>query len=77
MIRFPKTHDLAEILSIIEGQGLLLPPNPRAVADLTKFAVESRYPGVAETVSEEHWQSAVRVASAVVAWCEGQLQLPP
>ena len=40
---------------------------------LTDYAVVTRYPGVAESVTEEEHQKAVAVAERVVEWAEEQV----
>ena len=40
---------------------------------LTRYAVVTRYPGLAEPVTETHYQEAVAVAKAVLEWVEDQL----
>jgi HEPN domain-containing protein len=42
-VRFQKTHDLHEILTLLEEAGETLPPNLLRVDELTPFAVQWRY----------------------------------
>lgn len=49
-------------------------PEPiREAARLTDYAVEARYPGVSEPVTEEEHREAVRLAEAVALWVESEL----
>src|SRR6266702_1719074 len=41
--------------------------------DLTRDAVVTRYPGLAEPVTEAHYQEAVASAEAVVHWAEERI----
>jgi len=41
---------------------------------LTGYAVEARYPGLAEPVSREEYQEAVALAEKVVRWAEERLR---
>jgi HEPN domain-containing protein len=68
--RFPPIHDLTELLSILEQIGVVI---PAAIADagrLSRFAVVTRYPGIAGPVTAEDHRRAVAIAEAVVAWAE-------
>jgi len=42
----------------------------RDAVELTEYAVEARYPGPFEPVTEEEWSRAVLLASQVVSWAE-------
>jgi len=70
-VRFPYTHDLAELLSLIEQTGQIIPDQIREAAKLSDYAVEARYPGLAEPVSREEYKEAVTVAELVISWAEG------
>ena len=51
---FPKTHDLDEILDLVESVNSELASSLRGVIALTQYAVETRYPGdLAEPDSAE------------------------
>jgi len=65
---FPYIHDLAELVHRVETQGIALPENVRDAAFLTEYAVEGRYPGFDDPVTDAQWQDAVRMAEAVLDW---------
>lgn len=67
---FPKTHSIADLLSLIEATGLKVPPDILESASLTAYAVEARYPGVFEEVTEMDAAEAVRLAERVFLWAE-------
>ena len=69
-IRFPYTHDLAELLSLIAQTGQAIPEQIREAAKLSDYAVEARYPGLAEPVTHEEYLEAINIAEAVVIWAE-------
>ncbi len=74
MFRF--THNLEEL-----GTGLAkhLGRTPKAVEDaavLTKYAIFTRYPGLAPPVEEAEFRNALRLAEAVVAWAQEQIAGP-
>jgi len=69
-IGFPKTHAIADLLSLAAQNGVEVPPDVSVAADLTPYAVEARYPGVSESVSREEWIEAVASAMRVLRWAE-------
>ena len=73
-IPFRFVHDIAELLTGLEQNGINLPEQIRAAAELSDYAVETRYPGPMEPVSEEEYKEAVKIAEMVVSWVEGLLK---
>ena len=73
-IPFRFVHDIAELLTLLENQGVILPEEIKASAELTDYSVESRYPGPFEPVTEEEFQRALKIAETVVAWAESQIE---
>lgn len=69
-VTFPFIHDLAELLTLLQGSGEDLPLSTREAGWLTRFAVVDRYPGLTEPVSENDYASAIGMANAVVTWAE-------
>jgi HEPN domain-containing protein len=67
-IHFPKTHAMADLFSLAAKNGVEVPTNVSAAAALTTYAVETRYPGVVESVSHEEWIEAVASANLVLRW---------
>jgi len=70
-IPFRFVHDIAELLTVLEQNGLSLPEQIRAAAELSDYAVEARYPGPMEPVTEDEHKEAVKIAEMVVSWVEG------
>ena len=50
-VEFPYVHDLAQLLSLVDEGGDLVPAEIRKAAELTPFAVITRYPGTAGPVA--------------------------
>jgi HEPN domain-containing protein len=73
-IAFRFVHDITELLTLLENQGVFLQEEIRAAAELTDYAVENRYPGPFEPVTEEEFNRALRIAEAVVVWAESQIE---
>jgi HEPN domain-containing protein len=69
-IAFRFVHDLAELLTLLERNGINLPDEVRLAAGVTDYSVEARYLGPFEPVTEEEFREAVRIAEAVVVWAE-------
>ena len=51
-IEFPLVHNIATLLTLIQNAGFVPPADVLAAADLTDYAVMTRYPSTAEQVSE-------------------------
>ena len=72
-IRFPYTHDLAELLTLVENKGGSVPPGVREAGHLTPFAAELRYPGFEREVTRDRYEQLVAIAEAVVRWAEERI----
>ena len=72
-VAFPYVHDLARLLTLLGEAGEEIPEAVRRAEDLTRYAVVTRYPGLAEPVTEAHYQEAVARAEAVVQWAEERI----
>ena len=73
-IQFRFVHDIAELLTLLENHGVIPPEEIKAAAELTNYAVETRYPGPTEPVTEEEYKQAFQTAEAVFAWCETKIK---
>jgi HEPN domain-containing protein len=73
-IRFPYVHDLGILVNLLEDNGVRVPREVLEAVVLSGYAVESRYPGSAEPITEEEHQRAVVLSERVVDWVA--LQLP-
>ena len=67
-LAFRYTHNIEELLTHLERSGVVIPDQIKAASELTHYAVEARYPGLTEPVSEDEYREAVRLAQAVVEW---------
>jgi HEPN domain-containing protein len=75
-VRFPYVHDLKVLLQILERNGIKVPKYVWEADELSPFAVETRYPGLAAPVKTRRYRRAVRIAAAVLRWGERQLAKP-
>jgi HEPN domain-containing protein len=73
-VTFPYVHDLARLVTLLEQAGEEIPESVRRAAALTRFAVVTRYPGLAEPVTDAHYHEAVVLAKAVLEWVEARLR---
>jgi HEPN domain-containing protein len=76
-VQFLSVHDIAELLTVLETTGQAIPQAIRQAARLTRFAVFTRYPGIASPISREEYTEALRVAGEVMRWVDNLLQRPP
>lgn len=72
-VTFPYVHDLAHLVTLLEEAGQEIPEFVRQAEALTRYAVVTRYPGLAEPVTEAYYQEAVAIAKAVLEWVEDRL----
>jgi len=72
-VEFPKTHAIAELVTIVEHNGIPCPDDVRQGVRLTRYAVQTRYPGLVEDVTEEDHRRAVELAEQVVLWAEAEI----
>jgi HEPN domain-containing protein len=73
-IQFPHVHDLAALLTLLERATGELPEALRRAEQLTRFAVQARYPGTTPPVRDTEYREALKLAAEVVHWAEKQLE---
>ncbi len=71
---FPRVHDLARLITLLEHHGESVPGQVREVARLSAYAVEARYPGLSEPVSFEEYREVLALAEEAVRWAEERLE---
>ena len=69
-IDFPLTHDLEELIDILERAGISLPQEIRDIGTLTPYAVETRYPGCWEEITIHDVEEAIHLAEITLKWAE-------
>jgi len=65
---FRYTHDLDELITGLQNEGIAVPPEVVDAALLTSYAWEARYPGLSEPVTIEEYRDALSQAEFVVSW---------
>lgn len=66
-IPFPRTHDIANLLTLLHSAGTAVPEDIRRSALLTPYAVEARYPGLGEGVTAQDHAQALACAEGVLS----------
>ena len=74
-LRFRFVHDLGELIYQLRQGGIEVPSAVIESVELTEYAVEARYPGPFEPVTEEEYRRAVVLASRVVHWATEAVRL--
>ena len=72
-VDFMKTHDLGELLLLAERVAPGVARTLAAATELTRHAVDSRYPGGDDSVTREEARHHVTLADAVVTTVRGLL----
>ena len=75
-LTFQYTHDLDQLLCGLTAHGLTIPSEADAADELSNYAVETRYPGLSEPVTQPEYDNAVRIAAAVIEWAQRLLLEP-
>ena len=73
-ILFPKTHDIAYLIELLEKEKVEVPKDLQVAKILTGYAVETRYPGDYEPVNEDDYSNAVQIAEKVLQWVEMKIE---
>lgn len=73
-IEFPKTHSIAQLITLAREQAICLPDDLEDATTLTPYAVATRYPRVDDDVTTEEHLEAVVLAEKVVKWAEKTLR---
>ena len=62
---------MGQLLALAEQAGQMIPEHMKEAVRLSDYAVEARYPGLAEPVTNEEYEEAVALAESVYDWvCE-------
>ena len=73
-IVFPKTHDIAYLIELLEKGDVEIPEELQNAKILTGYAVETRYPGDYEPVYEDDYIKAMEIAEKVLKWVEKKME---
>jgi HEPN domain-containing protein len=70
---FPHVHDLADLVGLLQRDGIFIPQIIRESVKLTDYAVEARYPGMSEPVTDAEYLEALALAQRVIRWVEEEM----
>lgn len=73
-VEFPYVHDLAELLTLLEQTCIEIPNIVKQGERLTRFAVFTRYPGIASPVNYDEYEEALNLAEEIVRWAKKQIE---
>jgi HEPN domain-containing protein len=73
-LTFPYIHDLGRLLTKLAQAGVRVPQYVREADQLTRFAVDARYPGLSSPVTKREHRRAVRIATGVLRWAARQVE---
>lgn len=76
-IAFRSTHDIDELIERLSDHGVVITREVDDATILTRYAVQTRYPGLAPALTEPDWIEAVGLAMGVVRWACILLGLDP
>ncbi|MGH7453573.1 MAG: HEPN domain-containing protein [bacterium] len=69
-IEFEKIHSIAKLLKQLEGAGIKVPEEIKETAELSVYAVDTRYPGDYDPVTAPEYKLALAMAEKVIKWAE-------
>jgi len=69
----PRTHIISRLIECLANVGLTIPEKVIHASELTEFAVQTRYPGIYEPVTEEEYYESLEVAEFVYSWVLSEL----
>jgi len=72
-IVFPKTHDIAYLIELLEEKNVTVPEEGQNAKILTGYAVATRYPGDYEPVDEDDYFKAIEIAEKVLRWVKQEM----
>ena len=76
-IEFRFTHDIDELVERLSDNGVVITGEVEDATILTRYAVQTRYPGLAPALTKADWMEAVGLAMGVVRWASTLLGLDP
>ncbi|MFZ4667582.1 MAG: HEPN domain-containing protein [Prochlorotrichaceae cyanobacterium] len=69
-IPIPRTHSIAFLLDLLQSK-IAIPLSIQDSVILTDYAVETRYPGIYEPITDTEYQEAIHLAETIVSWVDG------
>lgn len=67
---FPYTHNISVLITLVRKTKAKWPKPLNRCAELTDYAVSTRYPGETEPITAADYRQALTIAAKVLAWVE-------
>ena len=71
---FRYIHDLEELFTDLQAKGLSILGDILEAVILTDYAFDSRYPRMADSITDEEYRKAITLAEQVLGWAEAQMK---
>lgn len=73
-IKFPMTHDIAKLITLLQNNNKNFPEELLDAAELTIYAVITRYPRDIKKIEHEDLDVAINIAEKLYNWAESIIQ---
>lgn len=67
-IIFKRTHDISYLIDLLESNEIEVPDEVKKGRYLTQYAVETRYPGLYDPITEDEFEDSLRDAERIFNW---------
>jgi HEPN domain-containing protein len=67
------THNIGILLNKLE-EHIEIPENIKVSTDLTKYAVQTRYPGEYDDITKEDYEKSLKIANDCLNWVENNIK---
>lgn len=72
-VEFEKIHSISKLLKQVENADVIVPEEIKETAELTVYAVDTRYPGDYDPVLQSEYELVLTIAERAVHWVEKQI----
>lgn len=73
MKEFEKIHSISKLLKQVEAAGITVPDEIKETAELSVYAIDTRYPGDYDPVTESEYRQVLAMAEKVIKWAEEKI----
>jgi len=67
------THNIGILLNKLEER-IEIPENIKEATDLTKYAVQTRYPGEYDDITKREYERSLKIAKDCLDWAENKIK---
>jgi HEPN domain-containing protein len=67
------THNIGILLNKLEGH-IEIPENIKVSTDLTKYTVQTRYPGEYDEITKKEYERSLKIAKECLNWVEHKIK---